>query len=79
MNLTTALFCLLIFLNLIKQNVKRCFMIIILHSENLYTFQNTMLDILKTVAKFCEKVFKLNIGITHVFMHYHLPGPDEAV
>ena len=54
-------------------------MIIILHSENLYTFQNTMLDILKTVAKFCEKVFKLNIGITHVFMHYHLPGPDEAV
>ena len=45
-------------------------MINILHSENLYTFQNTTLDIFKTVAKTCEKVFSLNIGITHVFfMH----------
>ena len=43
-----------------------CFMIYILHSENLYTFQTTTFDILKTVAKACEKVFRLNIGITHV-------------
>ena len=33
-------------------------MIYILHSENLYTFQNanTTLNILKTVAKICKKV-----------------------
>ena len=43
-------------------------MINILHSENIYTFQNTTLDILKTVAKTCEKVFRLNIGIPHVFL-----------
>ena len=34
------------FLCLNKQNVKRCFMIYIPHSENVYT----LLDILKTVA-----------------------------
>ena len=44
-----------------------CFIIYILHSENLYTFQATTLDILKTVAKAYEKVFRLNIGIRHVF------------
>ena len=42
-------------------------MIYILHSENLYTFQTTTLDILKTVAKACEKVFRLNIGTRHFF------------
>ena len=37
-------------------------MIFILHSENLYTFQNanTTLNIKKTVARTCEKVFRLN-------------------
>ena len=51
------------FLFLTKQNVKKCFMIYIWHSENLYTFQNanTTFNILKTVAKMCEKVLRLNM------------------
>ena len=34
-------------------------MIYIQHSENLYTFQNTISNKLKTVAKTCEKVLRL--------------------
>ena len=48
-----------------KQNVKKCFMIYILHSENFYIFQNTnsALNISKTASKTCEKVLRLNMTL----------------
>ena len=45
---------------------KKCFMIkfYIPHSENIYRFQNTTLNILPTVAKTCKKVLRLNMTST---------------
>ena len=52
------------FLCLNKQNVKKCFLIYILHSENLYSLQNTTVtvNISKTVAKTCEKILMLSMN-----------------
>ena len=62
----TFLFCLFIFLYLNKRDVKKGFKIYFLYSENSYAFQkaDTTLNILKTAAKTCENVLRLNMPST---------------